>query len=602
MMLWQSVVGKLWFTILLLVTAVLTILMVLLLRFTEGNAIEEAESRLNSYANMAKTMYETHTDETSTYDYLQSLSNEFQINITIIKNGAKAWSTQGNRSGEINVATLLEEWSVEGLEKGERIVTEANYPANDQQQDPIEMIVVGVPLSEDYLTSSGIILYQPLSAVEEAAAETRRIIYLSAGIALVLTTVFAFFLSSRITSPLRKMRQAALEVAQGQFHTKVPILTQDEIGQLAIAFNRMRRELNRNISELNQEKEQLSHILASMADGVITLDRQGRILLTNPQAEEVLALLFYEEGQKPKTGERKTLPVSLTPLFEQVVSAEKEELQELSVQGRSMAVLMAPLYAEEHVRGAVAVVRDVTEERRHDKLRKDFIANVSHELRTPISMLQGYSEAMVDGVTSSDEERKEVAQIIYDESLRMGRLVNELLDLARMEAGYIDLKLEEVDLDSYLERITRKFASFAREYDVTVELAKPGRGQIAVFDPDRIEQVLTNLIHNAIRHTDPGGLITVVHEQEQERDTFAVVDTGKGIPEEDLPYVFERFYKADKARTRQHGGTGLGLAIAKHIIDAHQGKITVHSRLGEGTTFRFTLPNIKAIGRNEDIL
>lgn len=590
MMLWQSVVGKLWFTILLLVTAVLTILMVLLLRFTEGNAIEEAESRLNSYANMAKTMYETHTDETSTYDYLQSLSNEFQINITIIKNGAKAWSAQGNRSGEINVATLLEEWSVEGLEKGERIVTEANYPASGQEQDPIEMIVVGVPLSEDYLTSSGIILYQPLSAVEEAAAETRRIIYLSAGIALVLTTVFAFFLSSRITAPLRKMRQAALEVAQGQFHTKVPILTQDEIGQLAIAFNRMRRELNRNISELNQEKEQLSHILASMADGVITLDRQGRILLTNPQAEEVLALLFYEEGQKPITGERKTLPVSLTPLFEQVVSAEKEELQELSVQGRSMAVLMAPLYAEEHVRGAVAVVRDVTEERRHDKLRKDFIANVSHELRTPISMLQGYSEAMVDGVTSSDEERKEVAQIIYDESLRMGRLVNELLDLARMEAGYIDLNLEEVDLDSYLERITRKFASFAREYDVTVELAKPGRGQIAVFDPDRIEQVLTNLIHNAIRHTNPGGLITVVHEQEEERDTFAVVDTGRGIPEEDLPYVFERFYKADKARTRQHGGTGLGLAIAKHIIDAHQGKITVHSRLGEGTTFRFTLP------------
>ncbi|WP_302467376.1 ATP-binding protein [Shouchella clausii] len=589
-MLWQSVVGKLWFTILLLVTAVLTILMVLLLRFTEGNAIEEAESRLNSYANMAKTMYETHTDETSTYDYLQSLSNEFQINITIIKNGAKAWSAQGNRSGEINVATLLEEWSVEGLEKGERIVTEANYPASGQEQDPIEMIVVGVPLSEDYLTSSGIILYQPLSAVEEAAAETRRIIYLSAGIALVLTTVFAFFLSSRITAPLRKMRQAALEVAQGQFHTKVPILTQDEIGQLAIAFNRMRRELNRNISELNQEKEQLSHILASMADGVITLDRQGRILLTNPQAEEVLALLFYEEGQKPKTGERRTLPVSLTPLFEQVVSAEKEELQELSVQGRSMAVLMAPLYAEEHVRGAVAVVRDVTEERRHDKLRKDFIANVSHELRTPISMLQGYSEAMVDGVTSSDEERKEVAQIIYDESLRMGRLVNELLDLARMEAGYIDLKREEVDLDSYLERITRKFASFARDYDVTVELAKPGRGQIAVFDPDRIEQVLTNLIHNAIRHTNPGGLITVVHEQEEERDTFAVVDTGRGIPEEDLPYVFERFYKADKARTRQHGGTGLGLAIAKHIIDAHQGKMTVHSRLGEGTTFRFTLP------------
>lgn len=220
MMLWQSVVGKLWFTILLLVTAVLTILMVLLLRFTEGNAIEEAESRLNSYANMAKTMYETHTDETSTYDYLQSLSDEFQINITIIKNGAKAWSAQGNRSGEINVATLLEEWSVEGLEKGERIVTEANYPANGQEQDPIEMIVVGVPLSEDYLTSSGIILYQPLSAVEEAAAETRRIIYLSAGIALVLTTVFAFFCQAGLRHRCEKCGKRHWKWHKGSFIRK----------------------------------------------------------------------------------------------------------------------------------------------------------------------------------------------------------------------------------------------------------------------------------------------------------------------------------------------------------------------------------------------
>ncbi len=307
----------------------------------------------------------------------------------------------------------------------------------------MDFIIVGERLNND--PNSGIILYQPLSAVEEASAETRRLIYLSAGIALVLTTVFAFFLSTRITAPLRKMRQAALEVAQGKFHTKVPILTQDEIGQLAIAFNRMRRELNRNISELNQEKEQLSRILVSMADGVLTLNRQGNVLLTNPQAKRFLDMLFYEEGKEHET-ELAKLPPSLQPLFERVVQTEKEELKEQTVQGRSMAVLMAPLYEENHIRGAVAVVRDVTEERRHDKLRKDFIANVSHELRTPISMLQGYSEAMVDGVTSSEEERKEVAQIIYDESLRMGRLVNELLDLARMEAGYVDLHMEQLIL------------------------------------------------------------------------------------------------------------------------------------------------------------
>lgn len=584
-MLWQSVVGKLWLTILLLVTVVLTVLMVMQLRFTEGSNLEDAESRLNSYANMAISTYESHDEPEGTFDYLQTISDEFGINIMIIEEGELSWSATGQLTGEVEAEEFL------SLLQDERQVDPVQrYPLEGNSEEQMDFIIVGKRLNND--PNSGIILYQPLSAVEEASAETRRLIYLSAGIALVLTTVFAFFLSTRITAPLRKMRQAALEVAQGKFHTKVPILTQDEIGQLAIAFNRMRRELNRNISELNQEKEQLSRILVSMADGVLTLNRKGNILLTNPQAKRFLDMLFYEEGKEHET-ELATLPPSLQPLFERVVQTEKEELKEQTVQGRSMAVLMAPLYEENHIRGAVAVVRDVTEERRHDKLRKDFIANVSHELRTPISMLQGYSEAMVDGVMSSEDERKEVAQIIYDESLRMGRLVNELLDLARMEAGYVDLHIEEIDLDSYLERIVRKFTSYAKEDGLKIDLEQQNQGENAYFDADRIEQVLTNLISNAIRHTEPGGHVRVCHTVENGHDTFTVVDTGSGIPEEDLPYVFERFYKADKARTRQRGGTGLGLAIAKNIIDAHSGIMSVQSKVEEGTTFRFSLPRKK---------
>ncbi len=591
-MLWQSVVGKLWLTILLLVTVVLTVLMVMLLRFTEDSNLEEAEGRLNSYANMAISIYESHSDVEGTFDYLQTISNEFSINIMVVENGEKIWSATDDAVGEMDPQELVSGWPTDGLQQGERTIKEDSYPLNGSESEETEVMIVGAPLGQGD-DSSAIFLYQPLAAVEEASEETRRLIYLSAGIALVLTTIFAFFLSSRITAPLRKMRQAALEVAQGKFHTKVPILTQDEIGQLAIAFNRMRRELNRNISELNQEKEQLSRILASMADGVFTLDRNAVLLLTNPQAEQFLDMLSYEEGQAKQTGNH--LPLALQPLFERVVHSETEELQEQSVQGRSMAILMAPLYEENHVRGAVAVVRDVTEERRHDKLRKDFIANVSHELRTPISMLQGYSEAIVDGVTSSDEERKEVAQIIYDESLRMGRLVNELLDLARMEAGFIDLNKETVEIDSYLERIVRKFANYQKEKLLRIELVGAEPQQIANFDPDRIEQVLTNLIHNAIRHTDANGTVQVRYEREANYDVFSVIDTGSGIPEEDLPYVFERFYKADKARTRQRGGTGLGLAIAKNIIEAHTGMITVQSKLGEGTTFRFLIPRMSVL-------
>ncbi|WP_303708528.1 ATP-binding protein [Alkalihalobacillus sp. LMS6] len=583
-MLWQSVVGKLWLTILLLVTVVLTVLMVMMLRFTENNSIEEAETRLNSYANMAISTLEGHEELDGTYEYLETISREFSVNLLLVDPQAGVWSTADGREGEQIAAELIQNWST----FDERVIETDSYSLAGSEDEKTEMIILGAPI-EAGESEAMIFLYQPLSAIEEAASETRSLIYLSAGIALVLTTIFAFFLSSRITAPLRKMRQAALEVAQGKFHTKVPILTQDEIGQLAIAFNRMRRELNRNISELNQEKEQLSRILLSMADGVITFDKHGLVRLTNPQADQMMQMMLFEEGETD-TSVKMKVPALLQPLFERVVEQEHEELQEKTVQGRSMAILMAPLYEGQYIRGAVAVVRDVTEERRHDKLRKDFIANVSHELRTPISMLQGYSEAIVAGVTSTEAEQKEVAQIIYDESLRMGRLVNELLDLARMEAGYIELNLDELELHDYLDRIVRKFSSYVKTEEIEIQLFHNEGNPTASFDPDRIEQVLTNLIHNAIRHTEKGGFVHLNYEKDAQSHLFSVQDSGSGIPEEDLPYVFERFYKADKARTRQRGGTGLGLAIAKNIVEAHGGTITVQSKLGEGTTFRFTIP------------
>ncbi|WZY01190.1 ATP-binding protein [Bacillus sp. FSL W7-1360] len=588
-MLWQSVVGKLWFTILLLVTVVLTILMVMLLRFFETFNLEEAEARLSNYATMVTSTYEAHREESSPYRYLENMSESLAVDIVIVEEGQKRWSTKRYRAQERQL-NVTDAWARKVLEYGETVVTEVH--TSTAATDDADIMLAGVPLGETAPAQSGIFLYQPLAAVEAASQETKQIIYFSAAIALILTTVFAFFLSTRITAPLRKMRQAALEVAQGKFHTKVPILTHDEIGQLAIAFNRMRRELNYNMMALNQEKEQLAHILLSMADGVITLDRRGEILLTNPPAERMLSVLFYEE--QTTMNDKQALPAILMPLFRHVVSAETEQLMEQNVQGRSMAILMAPLYEKETVRGAVAVIRDVTEERRHDKLRKDFIANVSHELRTPISMLQGYSEAMIDGVMETEGERQEAAQIIYDESLRMGRLVHDLLDLARMEADHITLNKETVEINIYLEKVVRKFVSYAKERGVHVFLTGVVSGRKMDIDPDRIEQVLTNLIHNAIRHTRAGGSVEVRYEWDHLRDRISVIDTGTGIPEEDLPYVFERFYKADKARTRDQGGTGLGLAIAKHLVEAHGGEISVQSKVSEGTVFYFTLPRNQA--------
>jgi len=247
------------------------------------------------------------------------------------------------------------------------------------------------------------------------------------------------------------------------------------------------------------------------------------------------------------------------------------------------------------VRGAVAVLRDETEKTRAEKFRKDFVANVSHELRTPLSMLQGYSEALLDDIAGTAEARRELAQIIHEESLRMGRLVNDLLDLARMES-HVELQLQPLELDYLLRRVQRKFAALCKEklIDLQVELAEKATS-LAQADEDRLEQVLTNLLDNAIRHTREGGLITLRTLpsvlQGKPAVTIEVEDKGEGIPAADLPFVFERFYKADKARTRKRsGGTGLGLAIVKNIVEAHKGQIEVRSKVNQGTVFSITLP------------
>src|SRR5690606_1524504 len=216
---------------------------------------------------------------------------------------------------------------------------------------------------------------------------------------------------------------------------------------------------------------------------------------------------YYQQGMNEDSGEE--LPDEINELFQKSVAFEKEQVDEITLQGRSRVILMSPLYNQTYIRGAVAVLRDMTTERRPDKLRIDFIANVSHELRTPIAMLQGYSEAIVDDIASSEEEKKEIRKVIYDESLRMGRLVNELLDLARMEAGHISLNFEQVDLDPFVERIIRKFQGLAKEKKISLVIDKPSIIGLFSADPDRIEQVLTNLIDNAIRHTDEGGKVTL---------------------------------------------------------------------------------------------
>lgn len=588
---WRSVVGKLWFTILLLVSAVLLLLTILLLQFFETFHVSEAEKELTQLATKVSKIMETYDQDELAFSIAWEVIGP-TAKVMIIDADGKYWYSPNNEKlADLPVDFIYNDEDLSEVMTKEKTVSKLAFPPkiiNKEDEVNNEILIVGVPMSRVEGKHGGVFIYQSLDVVSQTSRETTKIITVSAGIAIILTTFFAFFLSSRITAPLRTMREAAFEMAKGKFNSKVPILTHDEIGELALAFNRMGRQLEYHIEALNHEKEQLTSIISSMADGVITMNRKGDIIISNPPAKKLLQAFYvehegYDENHQP-------LPNQMRGILEKVILTEKQQIAEISIQGTSWVVLMTPLYDQEAVRGAVAVLRDMTEERKLDKLRKDFIANVSHELRTPISMLQGYSEAIIDDIASTEEEKREIAQIIYDESLRMGRLVNELLDLARMESGHIDLHLESVPVSAYFDRIIRKFQGVAKEHGVDLRLQISDRQDTMVIDVDRIEQVLTNLIDNAIRHTSEGGSVTIIVDSLSDGFRISVQDSGSGIPEEDLQFVFERFYKADKARTRGRSGTGLGLAIAKNIVEAHQGHVSVQSKLGEGTTFSFFIP------------
>ncbi|WP_170007513.1 ATP-binding protein [Bacillus fonticola] len=586
-MIWRSVVGKLWLTILLLVSFVLFVLTILLLEFFQSYHVAEVEKDLTSTASKIAFILAQEDDFELGLEIAWEVVDDL-TKVIVYTSKEQFFLSPEDENGHLPFSVILEDPELsKAITEGE-VVKKQVVPVSGREGVRFDQyVVIGVPFVDSQGERGAVYIYQSLEVMRETIQSTTKSIFLSAGIAIVLTTIFAFFLSTRITAPLRKMKEAVSEISKGKFDTKVPKLTRDEIGDLATAFNKMGKQLHYNISALRQEKEHLSSLLSSMADGVITFNRDGSILLTNPPSERFLKYWYYE-----KTDEELDLPPKLQELFQSAVLTEREQVGELSLQGRAWTIIVSPLYNQRSIRGAVAVIRDMTEDRRLDKLRKDFIANVSHELRTPIAMLQGYSEAIVDGIAQSEEEQKEMAQIIYDESLRMGRLVNDLLDLARMEAGHITLVTDDIELYPFMEKIMKKFSGPSREKSIQLTWNLEGTETSAHFDPDKVEQVFTNLIDNALRHTPKNGRVHVTSKAIEQSFAVEVTDTGSGIREEDLPFVFERFYKGDKARKRGTG-TGLGLSIARNIVEAHNGHISVHSKWGQGTTFLFTLPRKK---------
>jgi len=441
------------------------------------------------------------------------------------------------------------------------------------------MLTVALPIKTETGVVGGLILYSPMSSIENTVWQIRRLILLAAAIAIMISTGLSFVLSRTVSKPLVQMKKVAEEMAKGEFKSKVDVDTQDEIGTLAKTMNYLSDALNENINALDQEKKQLKNVLLGMTDGVVTFDAEGQVIMANPQAIEII----------PQKNGDNYFNI-LKPLVKQVKDDGEYVSKEMKINGRAISVRMAPLFDEAaKLWGILAVMQDVTRERKLEDLRREFLGDVSHELRTPLTYLQGYTEALLDDMVENQEEYDKYLNIILEETLRLRRLVDELLELSNIEAGHLNIKKDYISIKQLVERVSKKVLPLCSNKNIEliteIEEVPP-----VIADEDRIEQVVINLVDNAVRYSATGSKLTIKVQPCKEGIIVSVKDSGPGIPEAELPFIWERFYKVDKSRTRQKSGTGLGLAIVKKIIELHEGRVWAQNCAEGGTKFSFFLP------------
>jgi two-component system sensor histidine kinase ResE len=583
----NSVVLKLWLTIVGLVVVVLGLLSVYLEQFIDSYFYQVQAESLVKRADHLRDILRGETDRQLAFRIANELAYDSDSTFYLL----------GSPSEDANTTEIMQSLPVADqklLLQGSDVTRRGNGSVQRiaQLNSETENLWVYVPLMSGSRLTGLLVVEQPLTASQIAISKGRNGVFYAGGLAIIMTTGLAFVVSKNLSRPLIQMNEVAERMARGDFRGKVRVVTGDEVGRLGITLNKLASELEENIEALSREKEQLANILTSMTDGVISADIYGKVVLANPPARKWMRNLLLAEEGRPYLDR---LPRDLIAMEEVVMRERRSKSQEMQWQGRTFAVTMAPLYERqgEALRGVVAVLRDITEERRLETMRRDFVANVSHELRTPLSMLQGYSEALLDEFIDDPEQRREIAQIILEETLRMRRLVNDLLDLAQLESGQFVMDIRRIDVEPLVRKVGRKFAGLAVERGIELQVALPDQWEyspVVMGDFDRLEQVLTNLVDNALRHTPPGGNVTIRLDATESEVRMEVRDTGTGIPAEELPFIFERFYKVDKARTRSKGGTGLGLSITKNIVQMHNGWVDVQSEVGSGTAFIVILP------------
>lgn len=556
----NSLVVKLWFTIIMIVTAVLIILSISLAFYFRNYALNSSDQKLlNDLERIEQEILSQHEP------VIESTKVITEENLIIYQDGQFVSSNTETDRSVFNYIL-----NSEGLQEDTFFV---------KDEENIDYMVKVLNMTQYYDTDTMLIKYSDMSPIYKSIRDITMIISVSAFVLFIVTTLFAFILIQRITDPLIDLRNASLKMASGKFQ-KLEVKNFDEIGELTLAFNKMSEDIKGNIDNLEYEKNLRESIFTSISDGIVFFDESNSQIYRNKEGNTWFKEISQHESLIEKINE---CIIRCRENFESYSITEELDTDTY------IEIFFTPVNYAESKTGVTMTIRNVSHEKKLETMRAQFISSVSHELKTPMVMVTGYTEALLDEIVTEPKEVKNMLSIIKEESDRMNHLINELIEINKLETESGLFNIKENDLNVLMADLQKRFDYEMKKNQLNFKVKNRLNNSLVPFDYDKMYQVFTNLIDNSIRYTSDGDTISINIDETNTHVVITLSDTGIGMKASTLNRIFERFYKEDKARTRGKQGTGLGLSIVKSIINGHKGTITVDSEYEKGTTFIMTL-------------
>ncbi|MCR4718876.1 MAG: cell wall metabolism sensor histidine kinase WalK [Firmicutes bacterium] len=493
------------------------------------------------------------------------------------------YSILDEKTGEVLFTS--DEAKSNSIEKSDNLILAMTGKVGNTVNTQKSYMDYALPIGEQY------IVYVE-DTKDEINSITRNVLFILVEALLVsvlISILLGYFFGRTITKPIRDLTKSTEHIAEGKFDIVSGIKSDDEIGILSDTFNYMSSALQHTVNEVNSEKNKVETILQNMTDGILAFNLSGRLIHINPEAKRLIGRTFYDDLQFDTFFKEIGADISMGNII--YINDDKKTEREAVIGGRVIRFTFAPFNLENKISGIIVVVHDITNQQKLENARREFVANVSHELRTPLTTVKSYAETLMDMDIDDKETQNRFLDTIAGEADRMTRIVKDLLTLSRLDEGQYQLRpFERVNLSQLVAEIVEKMFFAAKEKHQDITLSAKKTPIYVMTDRDKLEQVIINIISNAVKYTPEKGKIEVSCEKVYKDAYIKVRDNGIGIPKENLPRIFERFYRVDNARSRETGGTGLGLAIAKQIMTQLGGDISINSTYGEGTEVIISVP------------